>query len=387
MNDTEGGSSASIDMRPLAGITVVALEQAVAAPYCSSRLADAGARVIKIERPEGDFARSYDISVDGQSSYFVWLNRGKESVVADIKSPADVALLHRMIAKADIFIQNLAPGAAERAGLGSASLRARFPRLITVDITGYGKGNPYSDMKAYDLLVQAEVGLASITGSPEQAGRVGVSVCDIACGMAAHAGVLEALIRRSVTGSGCALEVSLFGAAADWMTVPLLYFEGSGIEPKRHGLSHPTLCPYGAFQINDGTMILLSIQNEREWLSFCTHVLGQPHLAECEKCKTSSARVANRAFVEAKVSEVFQALTREEAVRRLGAAGTAYGFLNDLAGLARHPALERVAVDTPSSTAFVAAPPVRRDGKVPRLGRVPSLGEHDEKIRTEFGAE
>jgi itaconate CoA-transferase len=250
-------------MRPLEGLLVVALEQAVAAPYCSSRLADAGARVIKIERPEGDFARGYDASVGGLSSYFVWLNRGKQSLVADIKNPDDSALLHRLLAKADVFIQNLAPGAAERAGFGSEDLRRLYPRLITVDVSGYGAGHSYTEMKAYDLLVQAESGLASITGHPAGPGRVGVSVCDIACGMAAHAAVLEALIARGITGEGSRLEVSLFDGMADWMNVPLLYFEGTGKAVERVGLAHPSICPYGAFETADGKLVLISIQNER----------------------------------------------------------------------------------------------------------------------------
>ncbi len=228
---------------PLKGLTVLALEQAVAAPYCTSRLADAGARVIKIERPEGDFARGYDAAVNGLASYFVWLNRGKESLVADIKDPDDAALLHRILGETDVFVQNLAPGAAARAGFGSAELRRRHPRLITVDITGYGTGHSYSDMKAYDLLVQAESGLAGITGHPAGPGRVGVSVCDVACGMDAHAAVLEALIARGITGEGAALEVSLFSGAADWMNVPLLYFEGTGRTPQRLGLAHPRSAP------------------------------------------------------------------------------------------------------------------------------------------------
>ena len=230
-------------MGALDGILVVALEQAVAAPYCSSRLADAGARVVKVERPEGDFARGYDAAVHGLSSYFVWLNRGKQSLVADIKDPGDAALLSRLVAQADVFIQNLAPGAAARAGFGSDALRARHTALITVDISGYGEGHTYADMKAYDLLVQAESGLAGVTGHPAGPGRVGVSACDIACGMAAHAAVLEALIARSRTGQGQALRVSLFDGMADWMTVPLLCFEGSGKAPARMGLAHPSICP------------------------------------------------------------------------------------------------------------------------------------------------
>ena len=295
---------------PLRGLTVLALEQAVAAPYCTSRLADAGARVIKIERPEGDFARGYDSAVNGLASYFVWLNRGKESLVADIKDPADARLLHAILAQADVFVQNLAPGAAARAGFGAAELRARYPRLITVDISGYGTGNAYSDMKAYDLLVQAESGLAGITGHPAGPGRVGVSVCDVACGMDAHAAVLEALIARGITGQGCALEVSLFSGAADWMNVPLLYFEGTGQAPRRVGLAHPSICPYGAFPTADGSLVLISIQNEREWASFCAGVLGEPDLARAEGFASNNARVANRAAVDLRVGA--------ELVRRCG---------------------------------------------------------------------
>ncbi len=247
-------------MGALDGLLVLSLEQAVAAPYCSSRLADAGARVIKVERPEGDFARGYDAAVHGLSSYFVWLNRGKESLVADIKDPGDAALLHRLLAHADVFIQNLAPKAAQRAGFGSDELRRRYPTLITVDISGYGTGHPYADMKAYDLLVQAESGLAGITGHPAGPGRVGVSVCDIACGMSAHAAVLEALIGRGRSGGGVKLEVSLFDGMADWMNVPLLFFEGTGAAPKRVGLAHPSICPYGAFDTSDGGLVLISIQ-------------------------------------------------------------------------------------------------------------------------------
>ena len=268
----------SAQRKPLDGLLVLALEQAVAAPYCSSRLADAGARVIKIERPEGDFARGYDRAVGGLSSYFVWLNRGKESLVADVKAAGDVALLHRILARADVFIQNLAPGAAARAGFGSDVLCALHPRLITVDISGYGTGHAAADMKAYDLLVQAESGLASITGHPSGPGRVGVSVCDIACGMSAHAAVLEALIDRSITGQGSRLEVSLFDGMADWMNVPLLYYEGTGQVPARVGLAHPSICPYGAFATLDGQLVLISIQNEREWARFCETVLGEPDL-------------------------------------------------------------------------------------------------------------
>ena len=369
---------------PLAGLTVLSLEQAVAAPYCSSRLADAGARVIKIERAEGDFARGYDAAVNGLASYFVWLNRGKESLVADIKNTDDAALLHAILAKADVFIQNLAPGAAARVGFGSKDLRARYPRLITVDISGYGEGNSYSDMKAYDLLVQAESGLASITGHPAGPGRSGVSVCDISCGMAAHSAVLEALISRSVSGEGCALELSLFGGSADWMNVPLLYFEGTGEAPKRIGLAHPTVCPYGAFATKDDSLVLISIQNEREWATFCAEVLRDAALPKTPGFETNNARVANRAQVDARIAAVFATMTREEAADRLRTARTAYGFVNEVADLATHPALIRTEVGTPNGPASIVAPPGLIDGRVRRLGPVPGIGEHSERIRAEF---
>jgi itaconate CoA-transferase len=370
--------------KPLDGLLVVTLEQAVAAPYCSSRLADAGARVIKIERPEGDFARGYDAAVHGLSSYFVWLNRGKQSLVADIKNPEDAALLHRVLEKADVFIQNLAPGAAARAGFGSEELRRRYPRLITLDVSGYGSGHAYAGMKAYDLLVQAESGLAAITGHPAGPGRVGVSVCDIACGMASYAAVLEALIGRSITGQGRKLEVSLFDGMADWMNVPLLYFEGTGKAPKRVGLAHPSICPYGAFETSDGALVLFSIQNEREWAKFCAGVLEQPDLPAQPGFESNNARVANRAAVDSRVADVFAALTRDQVAARLDAAGTAYGFVNEVADLVRHPALRRVDVATPGGLASIVAPPAIHDGAAPILGPVPEIGEHDGLIRAEF---
>ena len=372
---------------PLRGLTVLALEQAVAAPYCTSRLADAGARVIKIERPEGDFARGYDAAVNGLASYFVWLNRGKESLVADIKDPADARLLYTILARTDVFVQNLAPGAAARAGFGAAELRARHPRLITVDISGYGAGHTYSDMKAYDLLVQAESGLAGITGHPAGPGRVGVSVCDIACGMDAHAAVLEALIARGITGEGCALDVSLFSGAADWMNVPLLYFEGTGREPQRVGLAHPTICPYGAFPTADGSLVLISIQNEREWARFCDRVLGEPELATADGFGSNNARVANRAAVDLRVGAELARLTRDRAAARLKAAGTAYGFVNALTDLATHPALTRVEVETSAGPARIVAPPVLIDGRVRALGPVPDIGQHSSRIRAEFASD
>ncbi len=374
------------DIRPLTGLLVVSLEQAVAAPYASSRLADAGARVIKIERAEGDFARGYDKAAKGLSSYFVWLNRGKESLVADIKKPDDAALLHRILAKADVFIQNLAPGAAARSGFGSEALRAKYPRLITVDISGYGETGEYANMKAYDLLVQAESGLAMITGHPAGPGRVGVSACDIACGMAAHAGILEALIGRSIAGKGKGLQVSLFDGMADWMNVPLLFFEGTGKAPERMGLAHPSICPYGAFQTADNVLVLISIQNEREWVDFCAHFMDDPDLAKKPGFESNVARVAHRATVDATVAAQFLRLTRQEATAKLHNAKTAYGVVNDIATFAQHPALRRATVDTPNGPVAIAAPPVITSDGARSLGPVPGVGAQSDAIRAEFAA-
>jgi len=370
--------------RPLAGLLVVSLEQAVAAPYCSSRLADAGARAIKIERPEGDFARGYDTAANGLSSYFVWLNRGKQSLVADIKNPADAVLLHRILSRADVFIQNLAPGAAARSGFGAEALRERCPRLITVDISGYGDTGDYAAMKAYDLLVQAESGLAMITGHPAGPGRVGVSACDIACGMAAHAGVLEALIERGITGRGKGLKVSLFDGMADWMNVPLLFYQGTGRAPERLGLAHPSICPYGAFATSDGALVLISIQNEREWVEFCAKFLDEPELPLRDHYQSNVVRVANRAEVDAHIAAVFARLTRDRAAAKLRAANTAYGFVNDVAAFAKHPALRRAMVATPNGPVSIAAPPVLFSDGPRELGPVPAIGEHSAAIRAEF---
>ena len=365
---------------------MLSLEQAVAAPYCSSRLADAGARVIKVERAEGDFARFYDRSIGELSSYFVWLNRGKQSLVADIKQSQDVALLGAILEHADVFIQNLAPGAAARAGFDSEELRARHPRLITVDISGYGETGGYADMKAYDLLVQAESGLAMLTGHPAGPGRVGVSVCDIACGMSAHAAVLEALIERGRTGRGSGLKASLFDAIADWMNVPLLQFEGSGRAPERMGLAHPTICPYGAFKTADGARVLIAIQNEREWASFCAHFLDEPNLTLQRGFDSNVARVSNRTAVEARIATTFAQFTRHEVTTRLRAANTAFGFVNDIPALAQHPALRRISVDTPAGPAQIVAPPVMTTSGLAHLGPIPAIGEHSELIRAEFSA-
>ncbi len=370
-------------MGALDGLLVVALEQAVAAPLASGRLADAGARVIKIERPEGDFARGYDHVVHGESAYFVWLNRGKESITLDLKQAEDAALLARMVARADVFIQNLAPGAAARLGFESDELRRRYPRLITCDISGYGESGPYRDMKAYDLLIQAESGLAAITGRPEGPGRVGVSVCDIAAGLYAHSAILEALIRRGTTGEGSAIKVSLFDGMADWMTVPLLHHDYGGRAPERVGLNHPSIAPYGVYHLAEGE-VLLSIQNEREWQRLCADVLGKPEMADDPRFAGNGARVANRPALDREIAAVFATLERAEAVRRLNAAAIAYGMLNGVDGLSNHPQLRRATIETPSGPVHLPAPPAQVNRAEPNLGAVPAIGEHSEKLRREF---
>lgn len=370
--------------RALDGVMVVSIEQAVAAPYASSRLADSGARVIKIERPDGDFARGYDRAAKNQSAYFVWLNRGKQSIALDIKDPDDVALLRRLIAKADVFIQNLAPGAAERAGVGSATLRRKHPRLITCDISGYGDSGPYRDMRAYDLLVQAESGLCEVTGTPDGPGRVGVSVCDIACGMAAHAAILEALYHRERTGKGRAINSSLFAGMADWMNVPYLQQVYGGAAPERAGLHHPSIAPYGAYRTGDGNQVVLAIQNQREWRRLCAEVLEKPGLADHPDYHENVARVDNRPALDREIDAVFSGLTRDALVARLQAAKIAYGAVNNVADLAAHPQLQKVEIETPEGPLVMIAPPARIDDTDPELGPLPALDEHGADIRAEF---
>ncbi len=370
--------------KSLEGLLVVSLEQAVAAPFCSSRLADAGARVIKIERKEGDFARGYDKFVRGESAYFIWLNRGKESLIADIKNPDDAALLHRVIAKADVFIQNLAPGAAERAGFGTTQLRAKNPRLITVDITGYGDEGPLNDMKAYDLLIQCETGLASVTGAPESPGRVGVSIADLCCGMNAHAAVLQALYERERTGKGKGVATSLFEAMADWMTVPLMQFEGTGAQPKRIGLNHPSIAPYGMYTCGDGKQVVIAIQNEREWKVLCDKVFLKADMAVDPRFNSNVQRVANRPALDVEINAVIKDLTGDEFKKRLYDADVAFGSVNTVAELSIHPQLRRMEIGTPSGPVSLPAAPWRWRGEniVPRPS--PALGAHDAAIRKEF---
>ncbi len=368
----------------LDGLLVVSVEQAVAAPYLSSRLADGGARVIKVERPEGDFARGYDALVHGESAYFVWLNRGKESVCLDLKAPADAAVLAALVAQADVFIQNLAPGVIDRLGFGPDALRAAHPRLITCSISGYGEEGPYSDLKAYDLLVQAESGLSSITGNDHGAARVGVSVCDIAAGMTAFQAVLQALFARERTGQGRHIAVSLYHALADWMNVPYLQYAYGGKVPARAGLTHPTIAPYGAYGCGDGKAVLFSIQNEREWEMFCAKVLERPELAADPRFAGNSARVAARPALDADIDAVFGALTRDQVVARLEGARIAYGRVSSLEDVAQHPQNRYVTVDTPSGEVRLLAPGALVDHTLPTLGRVPALGQHSAAVRAEF---
>ena len=369
---------------PLEGLLVVSLDQAVAAPFAASRLAEAGARVVKVERAAGDFARGYDSVVDGQSAYFVWLNRGKESIVLDIKNAADAKLLHTMIDRADVFIQNLAPGACERAGFGSKALRMRNPGLITCDISGYGEEGLYGEMKAYDLLIQAETGLASITGGPEGPGRVGVSIVDISAGLYAFNGILQALIQRGRTGEGAALKVSLFDAMADWMSVPFLYQEYTGNAPKRVGMNHPGIAPYGAYVCGDGKQVVVAIQNEREWARFCTDVLGDPDMARDIRFSSNEARVSNRGDLDGKIDALFCSLDRNQITGRLSAAKVAFGALNSVADLTTHSQLRRVTIETPAGPVSMPAPPVRQANETSTPGAVPALGEHSAAIREEF---
>jgi len=369
---------------PLAGVLVVALEQAVAAPMATCRLADAGARVIKIERPEGDFARGYDRAANGASSYFTWLNRGKESLVLDIKRPDDALLLERLLARADVFVQNLAAGASERAGFGSAQLRARHPRLITCDISGYGDTGPYAQMKAYDLLVQAETGLATVSGEHGKPARIGVSVCDIATGVSAALAIHEALARRARTGRGEGLALSLFDVIADWMAVPLLHHDYLGKAPDNVGMAHPTVAPYGAFTTGDGHTLIISIQNDREWANFARRVLGDAALASDVRFATNVARVTNRAATDALVQARFTRSPRAELVTTLLDAQIAFGTLNDVAGLSTHPQLRRVSIDNDGVEVVLPAHPLR-GCDWPRYGAVPGLGEHSAAIRAEFG--
>ena len=357
----------------------------MAAPHCTCKLADAGARVIKVERPEGDFARRYDALVHGESAYFVWLNRGKQSVVLDLAKPDDKALLEAMLAKADVFVQNLKPGALAKLGFAFERLRREYPRLICCSISGYGESGPYAQRKAYDMLIQAESGLSSITGGPEAPARAGVSVVDIAAGMNAYEAILEALLARGRTGEGAAIAISMFDAMADWMAVPLLQHEG-GDTPKRIGLAHTSISPYGAFKTRDGGDVLISIQNDREWRILAEHVMGDKALAADPNFATNVERMKRRAETDGRVAAAFAKMDIEPLVEKLARYDIAFGRINDLNLLARHPHLRRTTVDSPTGPVHMPAPSAIHDGAPRGYGAVPALGEHTDKIRAEFGA-
>src|SRR5580704_12827262 len=364
---------------PLSGILVIALEQAVAAPMCTSRLADAGARVIKIERPEGDFARGYDDLVHGECSYFVWLNRGKESVVLDLTKAEDKALLAEMIKRADVFVQNLKPGAAAKLDFSPERLRRDNPRLICCSISGFGESGPLAQRKAYDMLIQAESGLASITGTSEPS-RVGVSVVDVGSGMYAQQAILEALIARGRTGEGAELSISMFDAMADWMTVPLLQ-EEAGFTPRRIGLAHISISPYGAFRSRDGIDILISIQSDREWRLLAEKVLGDAKLAADPDFATNVERVKRRAETDGRVANTFAMLDAQVLEQKLAAADIAFARVNSPAELAHHPHLRRITIGTPTGAVSYPAPPRHDDYGTRRYGAVPALGQHTGKVR------
>ena len=377
-------------MRPLEGVTVVSIEQAVAAPFATRQLADYGARVIKIERPDGgDFARSYDTAVNGQSSYFVWLNRSKQSLTLDLKNPAARDVFDRLIARADVFVHNLAPGAVDRLGAAPDDLRARHPRLVTCTISGYGSPGPYAGKKAYDMLVQAEVGLVSITGSRETPSRVGISVADIAAGMYAYSGILSALLARSTTGQGAALDVSLFDALGEWMGAPAYYTAYGGTEPPRCGAAHATIAPYELFVSQDGVEIFLAIQNAREWTRFCQLVVERPELAGDPRFASNASRVRHRDELREIVAGVFAPLPAATIVSRLESADIAYARRNSVAEFVAPPQLADrgcwTEIDSPAGPLRALRPPVRMSGVDPVMAAVPALGQHSEQILGELG--
>jgi formyl-CoA transferase len=368
---------------PLSDLLVVSVEQAVAAPQCTCRLADAGARVIKVERPEGDFARGYDHVVHGESANFVWLNRGKESVVLDLGKAEDKALLEAMLAKADIFVQNLKPGALAKLGFAISRLRKDYPRLICCSVSGYGESGPYAQRKAYDLLIQAESGVSSVTGGPESPARVGVSIVDIAAGLNAYEAILEALIARARTNAGAEISISMFDAMAEWMTVPLLN-EEHGNPFKRVGLAHPTIAPYGVFKTRDGADILIAIQNDREWRVLADKILGDASLGSDSKFSTAPQRVAHRADTDARVAAVFACYDAAPLMKILESSDIAFARVNDTALLSKHPHLRRITVEAPSGPVSMPAPAPLRTAQQRAYGPIPALGEHTEMIRREF---
>ena len=372
-------SAAALD-----GLLVVSIEQAVAAPYASSRLAEAGARVIKIERPPaGDFAREYDSAVHGESTYFVWLNQGKESAVLDFKQPADMQLLRTLLRRADVFIQNFAPGAIERAGLHLAELRKENPRLITCSISGYGENNEYSNMRGYDNLIQGEVGVFAVTGNSAGPAKVGMSICDISAGMHAYMGILEALLERQRTGRGRHISVSLFECVADWMSVPLLFQEYTGRVAERTGLNHASVAPYGPYATGDGQTLMISVQNDGEWVRFCTMVLQTPEIARHPMLSTNSDRVRHRDVLDEFIRKALAPLNQQEFIARLRKAQVAFGLIRTLEEVLHHPALSMTEVDTPTGPVRLPRRAIPRTSLNERKA-APALGANTEAIRREF---
>jgi itaconate CoA-transferase len=377
-------------MRPLDGITVIALEQAVAAPFATRQLADLGARVIKIERPNmGDFARGYDETVKGMSSHFVWLNRSKESLTLDLKHSRATPILEKLLERADVVIQNLAPGAARRLGLGGESLLPKYPRLIVCDVSGYGDNGPYASKKAYDLLVQAEAGVLSVTGTTDTPSKVGISIGDIATGMYAYSGILTALYQREKSDKGTRIEVTMLEALTEWMGYPLYYTHFGGTAPARTGPDHPAIVPYGRYETGDGKSIMLGLQNEREWAVFCEKVLLQPNLAQDPRYGSNSRRAAKRSEINALIAEVFATLTIEQLIERLDASGIANARMNTPDEVWEHPQLKARArwreMDSPVGLLATLLPPVSTPDFEARIDAVPALGEHTERILSEFG--
>ena len=376
--------------RPLEGVTVVTLEHAIAAPFCTRQLADLGARVIKVERPgSGDFARAYDERVKGMASHFVWSNRSKESLTLDVKHPSASEVLGKLLQGADVLVQNLAPGAAARLGLSYEALRERFPRLIVCDISGYGSDGPYRDKKAYDLLIQSESGFLSITGTPDEPAKAGCSIADIAAGMYAYTGILSALLQRERTGEGCAIDVSMLESMVEWMGYPLYYAFDGATPPPRAGAAHATIYPYGPFPAGDGKTVMLGLQNEREWTVFCQRVLERPELAQDERFSTNSRRVAQRQALRQVIVDCFASLTAEQVVERLDAAQIANAHMNDMHDVWAHPQLKArgrwTEVDTPAGPVPALLPPGRTDAFAPRMDAVPALGQHTDTILAELG--
>lgn len=377
-------------MLPLEGLTVLSLEQAVAAPFATRQLADLGARVIKIERPgTGDFARGYDDRVRGYASYFVWLNRSKESLSLNLKHPEAIKILNTLIAQSDVFVQNLAPGAAERLHLGAEELTDRYPRLIVCGISGYGSNGPYRDKKAYDLLIQAETGLVSITGTKDCPVKVGISAADIAAGMYAYSGILTALYMRERTGKGTTLEISLFEALGEWMSQPIYFAAYGGASPARTGSNHASIAPYGPYETSDGEQIFLGIQNEREWHRFCDRVLSRPELAGNPHFASNIKRVAHRQELDRAIRDVFHQLRMADIIERLECSQIAYAHMNSLLDFWDHPQLEERHrwrdVDSPVGPLRTLMPPITIEGVEPRMDPIPSLGQHTDAILQSLG--